>query len=110
MRSDGPGRSKTAELERDSSGGEMARSTEMELAEERNRQAAVAERGMAESGVQRLYNEFRRKAACGETVSSATGKLAAALRFSGRITLTFHQGKLTKTVLEESYYRGASQM
>lgn len=52
-----------------------------------------------------LFAELRRKLACGETLARAVEKLLEALRFSGRITLTFHQGKLTKTVLEESYIR-----
>lgn len=55
---------------------------------------------------QELFSQFRRKLAAGETVSRATEKLAEALRFSGRITLTFHQGKITKTILEEAYFRG----
>lgn len=53
-----------------------------------------------------LLTEFRRKLACGEALSRALLRLAEALRFSGRITLTFHQGHLTKTVLEEAYLRG----
>lgn len=52
-----------------------------------------------------MFSEFRRKLASGEAVSRATEKLAAALHFSGRITVTFHQGKVTKTVLEENYFR-----
>jgi len=42
----------------------------------------------------------------GEALSRAAAKLAEALRFSGRITITFHQGKMTKTVLEELYISG----
>jgi len=57
-----------------------------------------------------LFAEFRRKLATGELLSRAIEKLAEALRFSGRITVTFHQGKLTKTVLEESYFRGKADM
>ena len=57
-----------------------------------------------------LFAEFRRKLATGELLSRAIEKLAEALRFSGRITVTFHQGKLTKTVLEESYFRGKAEM
>ena len=53
-----------------------------------------------------LFAEFRRKLATGETLSRALEKLAEALHFSGRITVTFHQGKPTKTVIEESYFRG----
>jgi hypothetical protein len=53
-----------------------------------------------------MFSEFRRKLASGEGMSRALLRLAEALRFSGRITMTFHQGRLTKTVLEESYFRG----
>jgi len=101
---------KTAQGNRNAAApGSTARMAEDDLADERLRQAAGLEREMAESGVQQLYNEFRRKVACGESVSSAAGKLAAALRFSGRITLTFHQGRITKTVLEESYFRSGGR-
>lgn len=54
------------------------------------------------------FGEVRRKIASGETTSRSLERLLAALRFSGRITLTFHQGKLTKSVLEESYFRGST--
>lgn len=53
-----------------------------------------------------LFAEFRRKLAMGEALSRAAAKLVEALRFSGRITITFHQGKVTKTVLEELYISG----
>jgi len=39
-------------------------------------------------------------------MSRSAEKLAEAVSFSGRITVTFHQGRLTKTVLEEAYYEG----
>lgn len=54
------------------------------------------------------FAELRRKLAGGEVLSRVVEKLAQALRFTGRITLTFHQGRLTKTILEESYIRGRS--
>lgn len=57
------------------------------------------------SGEQPTYSEFRRKLAGGELISRAAEKLAAALKFSGRITITFHQGKMTKTVMEEAYFK-----
>lgn len=53
-----------------------------------------------------LFVEFRRKLAGGEALARSLERLAEALRFSGRITVTFHQGKVTKMMLEESYYRG----
>jgi len=83
---------------------EIVRLTADDLSEECNRQAAELRAAPAET--QRLFTEFRRKLATGEAVSRALAKLAEALCFSGRITITFHQGKITKTVLEESYFRG----
>ncbi len=53
-----------------------------------------------------FFGEFRRKLACGEACSRALVRLAEALRFTGRITVSFHQGKVTKTVLEENYFTG----
>lgn len=50
------------------------------------------------------FQEFRRKLATGELLSRSAEKLAWALRFSGRITITFHQGRITKTLLEEAYF------
>ena len=88
--------------------GEQPRSTADDWSEESCRQARVQ---VSTSGSeQRIFAEFRRKVAAGETISRALEKLAEALRFSGRITITFHQGKLTKTVLEESYYRSRMGM
>ena len=57
----------------------------------------------------RIFSEFRRKAALYEVLSKAFESLAQALRFSGRITLTFHQGKITKVALKEAYYRNRTQ-
>lgn len=71
--------------------------------EERNRQAQRLANAPLEGPS--LFAEFRRKLATGELLSRAVERLAEALRFSGRITVTFHQGKMTKTVLEESYFR-----
>ena len=56
----------------------------------------------------RIFSEFRRKAATFEILSKAFESLARALNFSGRITITFHQGHITKTSLKEAYYRGRS--
>jgi signal transduction histidine kinase len=66
--------------------------------------AAQAARA-ADAEPHRLFTEFRRKLALGEALARAFEKLLAALRFTGRITFSFHQGKLTKTVLEEAYFR-----
>lgn len=55
----------------------------------------------------RIFSEFRRKAALFEVLNRAFQSLAEALRFSGRITVCFHQGKITKVALKEAYYRKA---
>ncbi len=82
-----------------------------EWAEEAMRQSAALAAGDARAAEgQRLFNEFRRKVATGESMSAAAERIAAALRFCGRITITFHQGKVTKTVLEESYFKGGGAM
>ena len=88
--------------------GEMARSSSDDWSEESSRQA----RTLASSSPdpQRLFAEFRRKLAAAEVLSKALAKLAEALRFSGRITITLHQGKVTKTTLEESYFGGRATM
>ena len=88
--------------------GEMERLSADDWAEESDRQARKLQQTSAVS--HGAYGEFRRKLACGEVVSRAAEKLGEAVRFSGRITLTFHQGKLTKTVLEEAYYGGRSNV
>lgn len=76
--------------------------------EESSRQAQQ----LADSPLQgpSLFAEFRRKLAGGEILSRAIEKLAAALRFSGRITVTFHQGRWSKTVMEESHFRGKQEL
>ncbi len=69
--------------------------------EECDRQAAVLVGGEATPVEAGIFAEFRRKLAMGEALSRAVAKLAEALRFSGRVTVTFHQGRITKTVFEE---------
>jgi hypothetical protein len=88
--------------------GEIARSSSDDWGEESGRQA----RALASSSPdpQRLFAEFRRKLAAAEVLSKALAKLAEALRFSGRITITLHQGRVTKTTLEESYFGGRATM
>ena len=94
-----PSRSETPEAE-----GVATQSSQDEWREESSRQVAALAACPPEP--QRLFAEFRRKLATGETLSRALARLAEALRFSGRITITLHQGKVTKTVLEESYFGG----
>ncbi len=84
--------------------GPQARNTADDWSEEACRQAQA----LRAPGEQPTYSEFRRKLASGELISRAAEKLAAALRFSGRITITFHQGRMTKTVMEEAYFKQRS--
>jgi hypothetical protein len=88
--------------------GELARSASDDAAEENSRQACAL--AASPPDTQRLFDEFRRKLAAGETISRAVARLAEALRFSGRITITLHQGKVTKTTVEESYFGGRPTM
>jgi hypothetical protein len=80
------------------------RSASDDWAEESNSQAAAlaAAGSPSETGI---FAEFRRKLAMGEALSRAFARLAEALRFSGRITVSFHQGRITKTVFEELHIR-----
>jgi hypothetical protein len=81
------------------------RSAADDWTEESSQQAAVLagrSTAPAEAG---LFSEFRRKLAMGEALSRAVAKLAEALHFSGRITVSFHQGRITKTVFEELHIR-----
>ena len=84
---------------------DQPRTTADDWSEESNRQAAAfasKDSPAAETGI---FAEFRRKLAMGEALSRAFAKLAEALRFSGRITVWFHQGRITKTVFEELHIR-----
>jgi hypothetical protein len=81
------------------------RSTADDWTEESNVQAGVLSSGATTPAESGLYAEFRRKLAMGEALSRAVAKLAEALRFSGRITVSFHQGRITKTVFEELHIR-----
>lgn len=81
------------------------RATADDWTEETNSQAGVLSCGATAPAASGLYLEFRRKLAMGEALSRAVAKLAEALRFSGRITISFHQGRITKTVVEELHVR-----
>jgi hypothetical protein len=81
------------------------RATADDWTEETNSQAGVLSGGATSPAASGLYLEFRRKLAMGEALSRAVAKLAEALRFSGRITISFHQGRITKTVIEELHVR-----
>ena len=99
---------RNGELKMSSLSSEPTRLSADDWRKECDRQAATP--ATAIPGSPEPVVEFRRKLADGEVVSKALEKLAEALGFSGRITLTFHQGKLTKMVLEESYFRGRGAM
>ena len=88
--------------------GEIPRTTADDWSEESSRQAQRLAASPPET--QYVFGEFRRKLAAGEAISRALARLAEALRFSGRITITLHQGKVTKTTLEESYFGGRATM
>jgi hypothetical protein len=96
------------DLETTGAHGELARSSSDDWSEESNRQARALAASFPDP--QRLFAEFRRKLAAAEVLSRALARLAEALRFSGRITITLHQGKVTKTTLEESYFGGRATM
>jgi hypothetical protein len=66
-------------------------------------QAEGRRRNSEQGNVAGVVSEFRRKLANGEAFSRALVKLAEALRFTGRITVSFHQGGISKTTLEESF-------
>jgi hypothetical protein len=84
------------------------RRSEDDWSEESCRQAAALT--AQAPGPQHLFAEFRRKLACGEALSRALQRLVESLHFTGRITITLHQGKVTKTVLEEFYFGGHSKL
>ena len=83
------------------------RTTADDWSEESNRQAGALSGSATAPVASGLYLEFRRKLAMGEALSRAVAKLAEALRFSGRITVSFHQGRITKTVFEELHIRNS---
>jgi hypothetical protein len=83
------------------------RTTADDWTEEGNRQAAALGGGATAPADAGLFTEFRRKLAMGEALSRAVAKLAEALRFSGRITVSFHQGRITKTIFEELHIRSS---
>lgn len=87
------------------SAADAPRSAADDWTEESSRQAAVLADGEAAPAEAGIFAEFRRKLAMGEALSRAVAKLAEALRFSGRITVSFHQGRITKTVVEELHIR-----
>jgi hypothetical protein len=51
------------------------------------------------------FAEFRRKVKDAELLSSATERLLANLKFSGRLNVILQNGKILKSGYEEGYFR-----
>jgi sulfur carrier protein ThiS len=51
------------------------------------------------------FAEFRRKVRDAELLSSATERLLANLKFSGRLNVVLQNGKILKSGYEEGYFR-----
>ncbi len=52
----------------------------------------------------RIFLEFRRKVRQSEMLSAATERLLLALRFSGRLSVVVHNGRVLKSGYEEGYF------
>ncbi|MGH9601962.1 MAG: hypothetical protein ACRD24_06185 [Terriglobales bacterium] len=52
----------------------------------------------------RVFLEFRRKVRESEMLSAATERLLLALRFSGRLSVVVHNGRVLKSGYEEGYF------
>ena len=65
-------------------------------------------RAMAEPAeppeLERIFLEFRRKVRDSEMLSAATERLLLALRFSGRLSVVVHNGRVLKSGYEEGYF------
>lgn len=51
------------------------------------------------------FAEFRRKVKASEVLSAAVERLLAQLRFSGKLNIVVHNGRVLKSGYEESYFR-----
>ena len=58
---------------------------------------------------ERIFGEFRRKVRDAELLSSATERLLATMRFSGKVSVVVVDGKILKSGYEEGYFRGREQ-
>ncbi|MGH9508728.1 MAG: hypothetical protein ACRD2Q_06420 [Terriglobales bacterium] len=54
--------------------------------------------------VEQVFLEFRRKIRESEVLSAATERLLLALRFSGRLSVVVHNGRVLKSGYEEGYF------
>ncbi len=55
-------------------------------------------------GEERSFLEFRRKVREAELLSAAMERLLLALRFSGRLSIVVHNGRVLKSGYEEGYF------
>ena len=51
------------------------------------------------------FLEFRRKMRAAEVLSAAMERLLAQLRFSGKLSVLVHNGRVLKSGYEEGYFR-----
>lgn len=51
------------------------------------------------------FLEFRRKVRAAEVLSAAMERLLAQLRFSGKLSVLVHDGRILKSGYEEGYFR-----
>ena len=51
-----------------------------------------------------LFLEFRRKVRDSEVLSASTERLLLALRFTGRLSVVVHNGRVLKSGYEEGYF------
>lgn len=51
------------------------------------------------------FLEFRRKLRDSEVLSASMERLLAQLRFSGKLSVVFHNGRVLKSGYEEGYFR-----
>lgn len=51
------------------------------------------------------FLEFRRKVRAAEVLSAAMERLLAQLRFSGKLSILVHDGRILKSGYEEGYFR-----
>jgi hypothetical protein len=54
------------------------------------------------------FLEFRRKVRASEVLSAAMERLLAELRFSGKLSVVVHNGRILKSGYEEGYFRNSA--
>jgi len=54
------------------------------------------------------FAEFRRKVRAAEVLSAALERLLTQIRFSGRVSVVVHNGRVLKSGYEEGYFRNHS--